>query len=374
MSGSTVRLFSLFLFGVMVAGTTRAQVVPEYMNVIVGHPATTKGEIAQHDVLALNDAMFGFYDDSLHLFQKNMLAQHPVILLLFSGAGGKAILYRPGMAPVNAPPVPMAYRLLKSVSHSPMVIFEIAGPHLNNPADQSWRAPFTVDRAQLKAALDGLNDVDIDPAYRENLRATLNGNLKFIDACFAKGSISYDDLAKFAALQKPLLADQIKWAAHIQVAHWMGVIEDWKKLLGKDWDNTLGVSNSIYGTRQNNILLSVMAQYFGENAMNTRLMLFETTDFTTTPDAMLELLTRVVADRSLGQAFFGNYYMMDYELMGGDGRNAVIEETKKRGMKTYLPPLVPFGSHAWPAKITPGPGPGSIEQLPKNENAVSSHF
>jgi hypothetical protein len=46
MSGSTVRLFSLFLFGVMVAGTTRAQVVPEYMNVIVGHPATTKGEIA----------------------------------------------------------------------------------------------------------------------------------------------------------------------------------------------------------------------------------------------------------------------------------------------------------------------------------------
>jgi len=96
MSGSTVRLFSLFLFGVMVAGTTRAQVVPEYMNVIVGHPATTKGEIAQHDVLALNDAMFGFYDDSLHLFQKDMLAQHPVILLLFSGAGGEAILYRPG--------------------------------------------------------------------------------------------------------------------------------------------------------------------------------------------------------------------------------------------------------------------------------------
>jgi len=49
-----VRLFSLVLFGVMVAGTTRAQ-VPEYMNVSVGHPATTKDEIAQRDVLALND-------------------------------------------------------------------------------------------------------------------------------------------------------------------------------------------------------------------------------------------------------------------------------------------------------------------------------
>ena len=39
----------------MFAGTIGAQVVPEYMNAIVGHPATTKGEIAQHDVLALND-------------------------------------------------------------------------------------------------------------------------------------------------------------------------------------------------------------------------------------------------------------------------------------------------------------------------------
>jgi len=55
MSGTAVRLFSRFLFGAMVAGMTRAQVGPEYMNVIVGHSATTKGKIAQHDVLALDD-------------------------------------------------------------------------------------------------------------------------------------------------------------------------------------------------------------------------------------------------------------------------------------------------------------------------------
>jgi len=47
MSGSTAGLFSLFLFGVMVAGTTPAQVVHDYMKVIVGHPATTKGAFAQ---------------------------------------------------------------------------------------------------------------------------------------------------------------------------------------------------------------------------------------------------------------------------------------------------------------------------------------
>ena len=29
-----------------------------------------------------------------------------------------------------------------------------------------------------------------------------------------------------------------------------------------------------------------------------------------------------------GGAFFGNYYLMDYELMGGDGRQAIIDESK----------------------------------------------
>jgi hypothetical protein len=29
-------------------------------------------------------------------------------------------------------------------------------------------------------------------------------------------------------------------------------------------------------------------------------------------------LTRIIADRSVGALFFGNYHLMDYELMGGD--------------------------------------------------------
>ena len=30
---------------------------------------------------------------------------------------------------------------------------------------------------------------------------------------------------------------------------------------------------------------------------------------------MLESLTRIIADRSVGALFFGNYHLMDYELM-----------------------------------------------------------
>lgn len=345
------------------ATPVQAQAPPAYMGVITGHDAKTPAHVAEANLLALNVAMFSYYDGALKGYQQRLLAQHPVILALFSGAGGTLTLYRPGMAPLRAPSVPIVYQLLKSVSHSAMALFQIAGPYVDNPADQSWRALMEVDRAQHKVALDTLAHVAMEPSWRDNVGIVLANNMAFIDTALAKGVITYPDLSAFAKTQAPYLAKNVAWAAEVQVAHWMAVAEGWKQMLGKDWDKTYGVSNSIYVARQNNVLFSVLAQYFGPDAMNSRLMLFETTAFTTTPDEMLVGLTRVVADRSVGAEFFGNYYLMDYELMGGNARDAIVAQAEKRGMKPFLPPLVPFGSHEWPWKTTPGPGPGTLRQL-----------
>jgi hypothetical protein len=144
----------------------------------------------------------------------------------------------------------------------------------------------------------------------------------------------------------------------------MGVIGDWKAMLGPDLNKTYAASNTIYVTRQNNILFSVLAQYMGPEAINDRLFLTETTSFTTTPEDMMDLLIRIVADRSVGATFFGNYYMMDYELMGGDARQAIIDEDAKRKINPTLPPLVSWGSHQFPTIITPGSGPKTLADLP----------
>jgi hypothetical protein len=55
---------------------------------------------------------------------------------------------------------------------------------------------------------------------------------------------------------------------------------------------------------------------------------------------------------------------MDYELMGGDARAAIVAESAKRGMTPFLPPPVPFGSKQWPTLITTGSGPTSLADLP----------
>jgi hypothetical protein len=170
-------------------------------------------------------------------------------------------------------------------------------------------------------------------------------------------------LQKFGHEQAPALAREVAWAAQTQVAHWMDVVGGWKTMLGPDWSKTIAASNTIYVTRQNNVLFSVLAQYFGPDALNDRLLLIETISFTTTREEMLVALTRIIADRSVGQLFFGSYHLMDYELMGGDARDAIIAETAKRNMQAFLPPAVPFGSHQWPMLITPGSGATSLSTL-----------
>jgi hypothetical protein len=347
-----------------VGSTTKAQELPPYMAPISGRTVSSPAETAMKNVLALNTAMFELYDNAAKIFERNILSKHPVILGLFSGAGGKFILYRPGMAPLEAPSVPIVYQLLKSVDHSTMALAQVVGPYLDNPADQSWRGPMLAYRARMQSALDGLDQTPMPPDWRDNDRTILQNNLAFMDDCLAKGAVSFVTLQAFTKKQAPYLKLDIEWAAQTQVAHWMKVLADWKKMLGGDWEKTYAASNTIYATRQNNVLFSVLAQFFEPEAINDRLILIETISFTTSPDDIMEALTRIIADRSDGALFFGNYYQMDYELMGGDARTAIVAESAKLGITPSLPPVVPFRSNQWPMRITPGPGPASLADLP----------
>jgi hypothetical protein len=356
----------LLLLGLGTAARAQGQspVLPSYMEPISGRTASSPADTATKDVLALNTGMFELYGDAGQIFRKNLLSKHPVILGLFSGAGGRFILYRPGQAPLEAPSVPIVYQLLKSIGHSTMALSQVVAPYLDNPADQSWRGAMLAYRSRMKSALDGLDTAPIPAKWRDNNRILLENNLAFVDECLAKGTISFAALEAFSRKQGPYLKLNVEWAAQTQVAHWMPVLADWKAMLGSDWDKAYGASNTIYVARQNNILFSLMAQFFAPEAINDRLILIETISFTTSPDEMLASLTRIIGDRSVGSLFFGNYHLMDFELMGGDARAAIIAENAKRGTKPFLPPVVSWGSQQWPMLVTPGSGPASLADLP----------
>jgi hypothetical protein len=245
-----------------------------------------------------------------------------------------------------------------------MALSEVVIPYLSSAKDQSWRASLLAYRSRVQSAAAEFDQTDMPADWRANSKEILQNNVAYMDECAANGVITLAGLQSFAKKQGPLLKLNIAWAAQTQVKHWMGVVGGWKAMLGSQWQDTYAASNTIYVARQNNVLFSVLAQYFGAEAINDRLMLIETISFTTTPEDMLDSLTRIIADRTVGAVFFNNYHLMDYELMGGDARKTIIAETRRRGMTTVLPPEVPFGSHQWPTLVTPGPGPTSLDNLP----------
>jgi hypothetical protein len=365
------RVWSRLAVGVMAVacatGTASAQQtgnIPGYLAGLLA-PTTppTPATLATRDVLQLNTSMFALYENAARIFQANIMAKHPIILALFSGAGGRMILYRPGKPPEEAPSVPMVYQVMKSTGHSTMAISEVVMPYVGNTADKSWMAPLLAYRTQMKTALDGVDALPIQNDWKPAVKNILGNNVAFMDDCLAKGAITMEALEAFAKKQGPDIKLIINWAASTQVKHWMGVLDGWKASLGPDFDKAFGASNTIYVARQNNVLYSVMAQYFGPEAINERLILIETVSFTTTPQDMLTSLVRIISDRSVGGLFFGNDKLMDYELMGGDGRKTIISEMQARGKQAFLPPAVPFGSKQWPALITPGPGATSLDDL-----------
>ena len=110
--------------------------VPDFLLPVVlnSQPIPTKQELAGKAVYQLNNSMFNIYDNSLAIYQKNILARVPLIMALFSGKGGRFILYRPGQPPLEAPPVPpIMTSPLYQETYRPLFHFTSQKNWLNDP-------------------------------------------------------------------------------------------------------------------------------------------------------------------------------------------------------------------------------------------------
>lgn len=361
-------LFILTLFTSHLAMADETSNVPEFMQsfVVDLNKPISKEKIAFNNLYMLNENMFPIYNRSLEIYRKDFLNKHHLIMGLFSGKGGRFILYRPGQPPLEADSVPPVYQLAKSVGHCAMATFVLLAPYTSDPsADLAWLGSLKAYRTNVQIAIDSLDALEVQPEVRNLFGDTLKQIATFMDNCIKNGTYTYKEIQSFGQNIKPDLAKLIDVATNVQVKHWWKVLEQWKKMIGKDWDSTYGLSNSIYVARQNNILFSILVQFFGEKAMDDRLMLLETTDFTTTPELMMDAFMRIVSDRMIGSVFFKNGRLMDFELLGGSGRKMIEAEATAHGVKAILPPQVPFNSNAWPWKTdsSTGTGPSNMDQI-----------
>lgn len=86
-----------------------------FMEPIAATMASSPAATTAQNVLALNSAMFELYGSASRVFQRNIQANHPIILGMFSTEGGRFILNRPGLPPLDAPTAPVGHIADRSV-------------------------------------------------------------------------------------------------------------------------------------------------------------------------------------------------------------------------------------------------------------------
>ena len=368
------QLLIIALLGLSVSITAFAQntsstVLPDSVLLVVSHaPPPTKEQLAFRNIYQLNNEMKTIFKKDLEVTQKNIRNNIPLIMGLFNEAGGQFILYRPGEPPLVAPPAPRIYQIAKAAGHSALAAYGLAVPALKDSrSDQSWVAPMQAFRTQVLTAKESIDSLAMTAEDKAIVQIVLNRVQTFLDNCLKNGSFTYDEVEAFARGVEPYAEKLIALAATVQVSHAYEVLSTWKTLLGKDWDRTYGLTNSLFPTRQNNILFTIMAQFMGEEKINRQLFMFETTSFQSTPEEMFGLFARYINDKALSQVFFNYEYLMGHELLNGGARIAMTAESKRRDMKLLLPPLAPLNSNEWPWIVNPnkGSGPRSLEDLHK---------
>lgn len=345
--------------------TRSSSSVKEEAVTAVSPPPQFDATPAEQNIIQLNNGMFPIYDAALESFKKEFMSTHPVILALFSGAGGRFILYRPGQAPIEAPSPPRLYQLVKSIGHTGIAIYSILTPSVKDPKTLTgWIQPLKGVGANIDGALATLDQLTVTSSERQLMRDMLTVEKRFVDSVLAKGTYTAQEIETFSRGLKPWIKKIGNVAGTVQVNHWVNTLAEWKRMLGSDWEKVYAMSNTIYVTRQNNILFSILAQFMGKDAINRRLLLVETTSFTTTPEDMLGLMSRIFNDRQLGQTFFNDYMLMDSELFGSAARTALVDSMNRIGQKPVVPPFAHFNSNEWPWRTNPafGDGPRTIDE------------
>src|SRR5262249_39411903 len=150
----------------------------------------------------------------------------------------------------------------KSCGHSAMAVYQLTAPYLDNPKDSSWRTPMAQYLALQEATLAGFENIDLPKGAKHSAKTLLMNNIAFMKECLKTGMFPAEDLRRFTIGQRGAIESVVEYAARAQASHWMKVMADWKTLIGKDWDKTYGVTNTLYVTRTNNILFTIMAQFF----------------------------------------------------------------------------------------------------------------
>jgi hypothetical protein len=226
----------------------------------------------------------------------------------------------------SQPYKPALYHELKSISHLPLGAYSASIGLLENPTDKRWMDRLRMLLNQLNIAqadLPKASFTDLQRVRQENIlslsRAYLADNLMRESADIASINLYSRTLA-------PLLLANAADAANVQIeALDQAVRELSKKLKPGEFEKAMAVIAGPKTPREGNLQFQYFVFAFGAGSAGTRVLYMESIF---DREAALGVLRTVLNDRVASQAFFGETYRLERDLMA-DG--ATVELMRRFG-------------------------------------------
>lgn len=226
----------------------------------------------------------------------------------------------------SLPYTPALYQYLKSISHLPLGIYSASIGLLENPADKRWMDRLRVLRTELNSAQVDLPKASFTEQQRARQQKILSLSRTYLDAILLRGNTDIASINRYSRTVAPLLLANAADAATVQIeALDHAVRELSKKLKPGEFDNAIAVITGPKTPREGNLQFQYFVYAFGAGSAGTRVLYMESIF---DREAALGVLRTVLNDRVASQAFFGETYRLERDLMA-DG--ATVELMRRFG-------------------------------------------
>jgi hypothetical protein len=226
----------------------------------------------------------------------------------------------------SLPYSPPLYHELKSISHLPLGVYSASRGQLEQPTNLRWMERFKTLLSQIDRAQADLTQASFTEPQRVRQQKILTLSRVYIEEVIKRQNVDSASATQYARTVAPLLLANATDAAKVQIdALDQAVRELSKKLNPGEFEKAIAVITGPKTPREGNLQYQYFVYAFGPGSAVTRVLYMESIF---DREAALGVLRTVLNDRMASQAFFGDTYRLERDMMA-DG--ATVELMRRFG-------------------------------------------
>lgn len=206
----------------------------------------------------------------------------------------------------------------KVVAHVPLGTYVMALPYADRAPSEELRGKAASFREKASAFAAVLDKLEIPASQMPRQRQMVDGSLALLDRLIADGTVSRRELEAFARRMGPPQLVNADLAAAIQLDSLHEATAEMRaRLRPGQWEKAFVLVMGSKMPRGGNIVYEYFVRVMGRGEIERRLLY---TEGLTTPDTASPLVGTVTIDRAAAEAFFGDRYRLDRDLLGDGAR------------------------------------------------------